>query len=265
MPYLEKNTSTTTLTTDISYRLHYQFIEGDSTRPYLLFLHEGLGCIAMWGDFPAKLCTATGCRGLVYDRLGYGKSSALHHKRTIHYLHDYALRELPELLEKVLPNTPYILIGHSDGGSISLIFGAERPPLLQGIITEAAHIFVEEQTIAGIKMANKAWTRGKLSGLAKYHGDKTETLYHAWSKTWLADWFQSWNIEYLLPSIEVPLLVIQGNDDQYAAAEHAARIAAKTSGDAHVEIVANCAHVPHIEAQAVILQLMADFIAQRHQ
>ncbi len=216
----------------------------------------------MWGDFPAKLCATTGCSGLVYDRLGYGKSSPLKHTRTIHYLHGYALYELPELLEKLLPDTPYILIGHSDGGSIGLIFSAERPPLLQGIITEAAHIFVEEQTLAGIKVANDAWARGKLRGLSKYHGDKTVTLYHAWSQTWLSDWFKSWNIEYLLPSIEAPLLVIQGADDQYASPDHAACIASKTSGYAHMEIVDTCAHVPHIEAQAVVLQLMADFIAR---
>lgn len=242
--------------------LYYHLLAGDTAQPYLVFLHEGLGCIAMWGDFPAKLCAATGCPGLVYDRQGYGKSSALHHKRTIHYLHHYALCELPELLEKVLPNIPYILIGHSDGGSISLIFGAEQSPLLRGIITEAAHVFVEDATIAGIKIANEAWAKGKLKGLSKYHGDKTENLYHAWSKTWLADWFLSWNIEYLLPSITAPLLVLQGSNDQYAPAGHAAGIASKTSGYARLEIVANCAHVPHIEAQAVVLQLMADFIAR---
>lgn len=261
MPYLERDT----LTADTTRRLYYQLIAGDTTLPYLVFLHEGLGCSAMWGDFPAKLCAATGCPGLVYDRLGYGKSSALNQPRTIHYLHEYALCELPELLEKALPNTPYILIGHSDGGSIGLIFAAERPPLLQGLITEAAHIFVEDETLAGIKVANDAWAKGKLKGLSKYHGDKTETLYHAWSATWLSNWFRAWNIEYLLPSIEVPLLVIQGSDDQYASPDHAAGIASKTSGYARVAIVANCAHVPHIEAQAVILQLMADFIAQIHQ
>jgi pimeloyl-ACP methyl ester carboxylesterase len=261
LPYLEKDT----LDADTSPRLYYQLIDGNTALPHLVFLHEGLGCIAMWGDFPAKLCTATGCPGMVYDRLGYGKSSALKHARTIHYLHDYALYELPELLEKVLPDTPYILIGHSDGGSIGLIFSAERPLLLHGIVTEAAHVFVEAETIAGIKVANDAWAKGKLRGLSKYHGDKTATLYQAWSQTWLSKWFTSWNIEYLLPSIEVPLLIIQGSDDQYASPNHAACIASKTSGHTQVEIVDNCAHVPHIEAQAAVLQLMADFIARVNQ
>ncbi len=260
MPYLTQYTQQA----DPSHRLYYLLIDGTRALPYLVFLHEGLGCTAMWGDFPAKLCAATGCPGLMYDRLGYGQSSPLIHKRTIHYLHDYALCELPQLLNRIIPKTPYFLIGHSDGGSISLIFGAQRPPLLQGIITEAAHIFVEEMTLTGIKTANEAWARGKLKGLTKYHGDKTDTLYHAWSGTWLADWFSSWNIEYLLPSIKAPLLVIQGTDDQYAAPAHATRIAAQTSGLARVEMVSECAHVPHIEAQAVVLQLMVDFIARKN-
>ncbi len=258
MPYLKRDTRQA----DPSHRIYYLLIDGNNALPYLVFLHEGLGCTAMWGDFPAKLCATTGCPGLVYDRLGYGQSSPFIHKRTIHYLHDYALCELPQLLDRIIPKRPYILIGHSDGGSISLIFSAERPPLLQGIITEAAHIFVEEMTLTGIKAANEAWAGGKLKGLTKYHGDKTKALYHAWSGTWLSNWFSSWNIEYLLASIEAPLLVIQGADDQYAAPDHATRIAAQTSGYGRVVMVDDCAHVPHIEAQAVVLQLMVDFIAR---
>ena len=117
-------------------------------------------------------------------------------------------------------------------------------------------------TLTGIKRANNAWARGKLKGLKKYHGDKTDTLYHAWSGTWLSDQFTSWNIEYLLPSIKAPLLVIQGADDQYATPDHATRIAAQTTGYAQVEMVDDCAHVPHVEAQAVVVQLMVNFITR---
>lgn len=258
MPYLQVYTQAA----DPSRQLYYLLLDGNSALPYLVFLHEGLGCTAMWGDFPTKLCAATGCPGLVYDRLGHGQSSPLIHTRTMRYLHDSALCELPQLLHKIIPQTPYILIGHSDGGSISLIFGAERAPLLRGIITEAAHILVEERTLRGIITANEAWAKGKLKGLRKYHGDKTNALYHAWSGTWLSDWFTSWNIEHLLPSIRAPLLVIQGADDQYAAPDHASRIAAQTGGSARVEMVKGCDHVPHREAQAVVLQLMVEFISQ---
>ena len=243
-----------------SHRLHYQIIEGNKAMPYLVFLHEGLGCTAMWRGFPEALCLATGCPGLVYDRLGYGKSSPINTTRTVHYLHEYALQELPKLLENIIPETPFILIGHSDGGSISLIFGAERPLFLKAIITEAAHIYVDHETIAGIKVATKAWAQGKLRGLAKYHGDKTETIFRAWSETWLTTWFRHWNIEYLLPSIDVPMLVIQGGNDQYGSTEQVKSIASKTSGYAHMEIVENCSHVPHLEAQPVVVELMSKFI-----
>lgn len=247
---------------DENQTLFYQIIPGYKDLPHLVYLHEGLGCTAMWGKFPEILCGVTGCPGLVYDRAGYGKSTPLPHTRTIHYLHDYGLRELPALLEKVIPDTPFILIGHSDGGSISLIFGAEHPPLLKGIITEAAHVFVDSETINGIKVAVRAWDKGKLTGLIKYHGDKTETMFRAWSETWLTNWFRHWNIEYLLPSIDVPLLAMQGSDDQYASIAQVNSIASKSSGYSHLEIVANCAHIPHLEAQPAVLKLMSDFIAQ---
>ncbi len=220
--------------------LYFRLIQGDQDKPVLVFLHEGLGCDAMLKDFPDLLCKATGFPGLVYDRQGYGKSSPLNHTRTIDYLHDYSLKELPELLNAAIPGRPFILIGHSDGGSISLIYGAQRPPLLKGIITEAAHVFVEPETIAGIIDAVEAWEKGLLTGLSKYHGDKTETIFKAWSVTWLADWFQGWNIEYLLPDIHAPLLVIQGADDQYASIEQVNSIVSKTSGKAQMEMVENC-------------------------
>jgi pimeloyl-ACP methyl ester carboxylesterase len=243
-----------------NHRLHYQLIEGDRKLPYLVYLHEGLGCVAMWSDFPELLCRITGCPGLVYDRLGYGKSSPAHTARKIHYLHRYALIELPTLLENIIPGKPYILIGHSDGGSIGLIAGAERPPFLQAIITEAAHVFVDAETIAGITIANEAWDKGKLRGLSKYHGDKTDSIFKAWSETWLSDWFKHWNIAYLLPSITAPLLVIQGRNDQYGTLAQANSIAAKSAGYTHLQIIENCAHIPHLEAQSAVLVSMSDFI-----
>jgi pimeloyl-ACP methyl ester carboxylesterase len=257
--YSEDN-SLAYLTIGKNYRLHYRLIEGVGNKPYLVYLHEGLGCCAMWKDFPESLCRATGCPGLVYDRLGYGKSSPLHEKRTIHYLHHYALRELPILLENIIPGIPYILIGHSDGGSISLISGGERPYDLKGIITEAAHVFVDRETLAGIKTANEAWDKGKLRSLEKYHGDKTDSIFKAWSATWLSPWFKHWNIEYLLPSIETPLLVIQGRNDQYGTIAQARSIAAKSSGYTDLLILKDCAHIPHLEARSVVLASMSSFI-----
>jgi len=251
-----------TLNIDKHQDLHYTLIRGALDKPYLVFLHEGLGCEAMWEGFPELLCKTTGCPGLIYDRLGYGKSSPLERARTVHYMHDYALKELPMLLDTVIPGRPFILIGHSDGGSISLIYGAERPSLLKGIITEAAHVFVEPETIARIRSADETWERGLLRGLSKYHGDKTEMIFKAWSVTWLTGWFKHWNIEYLLPSIEVPLLVIQGAKDRYGSIDQVNAIVSQSSGHAQSEMIENCGHAPHLEAQPVTLALMSAFIAQ---
>ncbi|MBU1565211.1 MAG: alpha/beta hydrolase [Proteobacteria bacterium] len=242
--------------------IYYRLISGDENNLYLVFLHEGLGCTAMWKDFPDQLCRMTNCPGLVYDRSGYGKSSPLQHSRTIHYLHDYALGELPEVLEKTLLGKAFVLIGHSDGGSISLIFGAEKSPHLKAIITEAAHVFVEPETLRGIESAVEAYEEGHFRGLFKYHGEKTGGLFQAWATTWLSEWFKSWNIEYLLPSIECPLLILQGSGDQYGTERQVESIVAKSSGIAVPVFVENCGHAPHQEQSERVLQILADYIGQ---
>ncbi len=251
MPFLEL---------DSRYRLHYQRIDGPSNRPCLVFLHEGLGSIAQWQDFPLQLCARTGCPGLVYDRLGYGQSSQLLRPRTIHYLHEYGLFELPRVVEALLPDQPFLLVGHSDGGSISLIFAAEQPSHLLGIITEAAHVFVEEVTIAGIRKAEAAFALGRLTGLARYHGDKTEELFTAWSGTWLSRWFAAWNIEYLLPSVKVPLLVLQGNEDQYGTPAQVEAIVGKSGGKVTPLLLEACGHAPHLEFLELTLEHMSSFV-----
>ncbi len=239
----------------------YLKIDGDPALPHLIFLHEGLGCTALWGDFPRRLCESIGCPGLVYDRLGYGLSSALPPPRPIDYLHTAALRDLPQVIEGLLPaNAPHIVFGHSDGGSIALIYGATRPRQLRGIVTEAAHAFVEEITLAGIREAVAAYQDGKLAGLARYHGAKTEDVFRGWSETWLDPRFASWNIEALLPRIEVPLLVIQGEDDQYGTARQVHSIARKSAGPAKEALLPGCGHTPHRECPQVVLSATVDFV-----
>jgi pimeloyl-ACP methyl ester carboxylesterase len=243
--------------------IHYKVISGKSSNPHLIFLHEGLGCTALWKDFPEQLCHKTQCAGLVYDRLGYGLSSPMEATRTIHYLHDYALKELPLVIESIIPQESYILVGHSDGGSISLIFGAEKPSLLKAIITEAAHVFVESETVAGIRVAHESFARGKLNGLYKYHGPKTDRTFKAWSETWLSAWFRPWNIEYALPSIECAVLAIQGRDDQYGTENQVNSIVAKVTGGAESCFVPHCGHSPHSEQPERLVQIMSEFI-ERH-
>ena len=245
---------------DSRHHIHYQRIDGPPNRPCLVFLHEGLGSVGQWKDFPRQLCARTGCPGLVYDRLGYGRSSPLKRTFTIHYLHEYGLFELPLVIDALLPDRPFLLVGHSDGGSISLIFAAGQPSRLLGVITEAAHVFVEAITIDAIREAAEAFARGRLAGLVRYHGDKTEDLFKSWSGTWLSRGFAAWNIEYLLPSIEVPLLALQGRDDQYGTPAQVEAIAAGSAGEATPVLLEACAHAPHLEAAGPTLELMSDFV-----
>lgn len=242
-------------------RLHDEWIDGPQQRPVLVFLHEGLGCAAMWKDFPQRLCALAGCPGLVYDRLGYGRSDPLSKQRSVHYLHEYALIELPPVLARLLPGRPYIVIGHSDGGSIALLHGAARPDGLLGVITEAAHVFVEDVTLAGIRSALAAWQTGKLRGLERYHGDKTAAIFHAWTDTWLAPAFAQWNIEGVLASIACPVLALQGEGDQYGTAAQLASIATRAP-HARQHLLPDCGHTPHLENPGATLAAMAAFIDQ---
>jgi pimeloyl-ACP methyl ester carboxylesterase len=237
-----------------------EMISADASGPCLVFLHEGLGCITMWRDFPRQLCGAAGCPGLVYDRLGHGRSPAAPGPRTVHYLHGHALDELPRVLERAIPGRPYVLVGHSDGGSIALLHAAERPPLLRGVVTMAAHVLVEGKTLAGIEEAWRLSLRGGFAGLARHHGEGADTLFRAWAKTWLSPWFASWNIEYALPSITCPLLVIQGENDEYGSEEQVARIVTGSGGPARAALLPGCGHVPHRQRAAEVVALIVDFL-----
>ena len=240
-------------------RIYYELIDGPADRPVLIFLHEGLGCTAMWKAFPQQLCAAMGCAGLVYDRVGYGKSSPARRPRTIHYLHEASLQELPAVLEEVIAGREHILIGHSDGGTIALLYAAERPTALRGVITEAAHVFVETGTGDGLEAAVAAYRAGKLAGLARYHGEKTDAVFWSWAATWSAPWFRSWSIEYALPAIEAPVLVLQGKGDQYGTP---AQVAAIVGGrpERRGVLVEGSGHAPHADQPEALIRLMGKFI-----
>ncbi|MEJ2363967.1 MAG: alpha/beta hydrolase [Deltaproteobacteria bacterium] len=155
--------------------------DGGASHPTLVFLHEGLGSIEMWHDFPTILAEATACDCLIYDRWGHGRSDPLDVKRTLGYVHAEALDALPEVLEHSHVDDA-ILIGHSDGGSIALLFAAEYPAIVRGMITEAAHVFVEATTLQGIREAVAIYNNTDLKQkLARYHGDNTERIFRAWA------------------------------------------------------------------------------------
>ena len=241
--------------------IYFERIVGSDDKPTLVFLHEGLGCTAMWKSFPKALCDKTGCSGLVYDRIGYGQSDSISKDRDVHYLHRYALVELESVLTDLVADNEYILIGHSDGGSIALIHAACQPTKLKAVITEAAHVFVEEETLEGIKIATDAFYGNKLTALEKYHADKTQRTFLAWSESWLSPGFKYWNIEALLPSVNCDLLAIQGVDDQYGSEKQVQSIIEKSRGRAEALMVPDCAHSPHAEQKEIVLQAMSAFVS----
>jgi pimeloyl-ACP methyl ester carboxylesterase len=229
--------------------------------PTLVFLHEGLGCIEHWKDFPQRLCREVGINGLVYDRKGYGGSDPYDGKWPKNYLIKEATEDLPKLLEFCgIKNA--ILIGHSDGGSIALLAAALQKRVINGAITEAAHIFVEDESINGIRTFMRIYDsddelRKKLS---RYHGENTDKVVRRWADTWLAPEFRDWNIEPFLPQITCPLLVLQGANDEYATVKQVKGIVDQVKGPVSSEIISKCGHVPHFQASDQVLALMSAFI-----
>ncbi|MBP6757328.1 MAG: alpha/beta hydrolase [Bacteroidia bacterium] len=230
-------------------------------KPTIVFLHDSLGCIKLWRDFPQKLSEMTGCNLLVYDRLGYGQSENMQtHKRPINYLELEAdiLNELITRLE--LENV--ILFGHSDGGSIALIMASKYPTKIKAIISEAAHIFVDDLTITGINNAIKAFKTTNLrERLIKYHGsDKVDDVFKAWTETWTTKEYREWNIEHFLPNIKCPTLVIQGEKDEYGTEKQMDGIVGKVSAMTIKLFLEDLSHTPHKDNPEQILKHSATFI-----
>jgi pimeloyl-ACP methyl ester carboxylesterase len=241
-------------------QLAVERIENDPARPTIIFLHESLGSIALWRDFPKKLGERTNCNVLVYDRFGYGKSGPF---LTAGREHDYMEREA-DLLAGLLDEWRIgeaILFGHSDGGSIALIVAAKYPEKIKAIITEGAHVFVEDVTLAGIREAIGLYNTTDLKArLEKYHGGNTEAMFWAWAKIWTSDGFRDWNIESFLPMIKCPALIIQGEADEYGTFEQVEKIVRQVNGKVSKYILPEVGHTPHKDAPELILEKSADFI-----
>lgn len=246
-------------------RLRVKHIEPESASismdpPTLVFLHEGLGCIEMWRDFPEILCESAGCYGLIYDRKGYGGSEKYDGPWPVNYLRIESLLYLPALLQACSIDNA-VLVGHSDGGTIALITAASHGNPVRGIITEAAHIFVEKITIEGIHKTVQAFETTSLKEkLARYHKKNTETVFYRWADRWLSPEFRNWNIQKELHSITCPLLLIQGEDDEYGTRAQIEGIAGQASGPVHVKLIPDCGHTPHFQAKDTALSEMTRFI-----
>ncbi|MFQ5773563.1 MAG: alpha/beta fold hydrolase [Kiloniellaceae bacterium] len=234
---------------------------GGPGAPALVFLHEGLGGIAQWKGFPADLCRAAGRPGLAYERWGFGGSERLVLPRPKDYLAIEAERALPDVLAACGIERP-ILVGHSDGGSIALLYAAAHPARVAACITVAAHVFVEDVTLAGIRGVVARWEKGDLRArLARYHGANTDAMFRGWAETWLRPDFRDWNIEDRLGAVTCPVLAVQGEHDEHGSLAQVEAIARGVSGPVETFIVPACGHSPHLEARAAVRERMAAFIA----
>ena len=236
-----------------------------STAPLLVFLHEGLGSLAMWRDFPQQLCDALGVRGLVYSRPGYGRSTprAADEVWDVDFLHRQAHEVLPAVLAALQINVqqdPPWLFGHSDGGSIALLYAARFPQALSGAVVLAPHILVEELSLASIAEAREAYLTGDLrQRLARYHAEP-DSAFWGWNQIWLHPLFHQWTIEDEITSISCPLLAVQGLDDQYGTLEQVRGIARRLPQTRLLELPA-CGHSPHRDQAAAVIHATRGIIA----
>jgi pimeloyl-ACP methyl ester carboxylesterase len=228
----------------------------NTTGKTIVFLHDSLGCTTLWRDFPVQVANKLTCDVLLYDRQGYGQSSTFTEKREIDYLQKEA-DTLAKLLKECAIEKA-ILFGHSDGGSIALLAAALHPQQIEAIITEGAHVFVEDITLAGIKEAKAAYSTLK-GRLEKYHGSNTQALFEAWTETWLSDEFRHWNIEPYLPKINCPVMVLQGEEDEFGTAKQVEAIEKGVSGKAVAHILPNLGHTPHKQASEQTINLLTPF------
>ncbi len=236
--------------------------EARSDTPTLVFLHEGLGSIRQWRDFPAKVAQATGCRTLVYDRYGYGQSDVLQEqRRLISFMHEEALRAFPELLENLGVEAP-ILIGHSDGASISLIH-AGAGHTVRGVVAMAPHVFIEPVCLSSIEKAAHTFETTDLAArLGRHHRDVRKTFY-GWADVWLDPEFKGWDIrDDYLPNITCPVLAIQGYGDEYGTMAQLDEIERRVKGPCELLKLENCGHSPFRDQPEMVLKKITQFIGR---
>jgi pimeloyl-ACP methyl ester carboxylesterase len=251
--------------------------------PTLVFLHEGLGCVEMWRGFPERLSAETGLGALVYSRTGYGKSDPKEGQWPVGFMHEEALVVLPKVLEAFAIREA-ILVGHSDGGSIAIIYaGGTGDQRVRGVILEAPHVFVEEiglESIRGIAEQYREGSAGRMPAnrpqdagapggapsfkerLGRYHGAQVDQTFWGWCDVWLNPEFRSWNIEEYLPGIKVPVLLIQGEDDQYGTREQLRRVEDECQGPVRTVMVGACGHSPHLDQPERALEAMKEFVRE---
>ena len=244
-------------------RLEYRFVGPlPGKAPTLVLLHEGLGCVGLWGDFPDELSAATGAGVLVYSRAGYGKSSPVKLPRPLSYMHDEARETLPRLLDAIGFERG-LLVGHSDGASIAAIYaGSHQDHRVGGLVLIAPHFFTEDPGIASIVEAKKAYETGDLRArLSRWHAD-VDNAFKGWNGVWLDPEFRKWDITEFLAYIRVPVLIVQGEDDQYGTIKQIEIAQQECYCPVEVALLPGARHSPQREAPDPTLKAISEFVAR---
>jgi len=228
--------------------------------PPIVLIHDSLGCVRLWGTFPATLAEHTGRRVIAYDRLGFGQSDARADKLGPGFVQAESRHVLPRLREQ-LGFDRFIAMGHSVGGGMAVYCAAAYADACDALITESAQAFVEDKTLAGIREAKEQFSQAdQFQRLQRYHGDKTQWVLDAWIGTWLGQAFADWSLEGTLPQVKCPTLAIHGSDDEYGSNVHPEMIARLAGGPAQMEIMQGARHVPHREQEQRVAQRIAVFL-----
>lgn len=234
-----------------------------SGAPTMVFLHEGLGSISTWRDFPETLAAACGCGLLVYSRRGYGGSDPVSLPRPLTYMHEEGEQHLPALLNALSIQDP-ILYGHSDGGSIALVGVGSGRVQAQAMILEAPHVFREDGPLDTIiKISDAFQTTDLRRRLQRHHGDNVDCAFWGWSRAWSDPGFADWNLETYLPGVTIPTLLLQGRDDPYGTLAHVESIARHVQGPCTTTLFEDCGHAPHREQSASVREAVGRFLRTR--
>ena len=233
---------------------------GAAAAPIVL-LHDSLGCVELWRDFPALLAAATGRRVIAYDRLGFGRSDARVGRPSRDFVAEEAATVLAALREQ-LGIVRFVVVGHSVGGGMAVEIAAQASGDCEALVTMAAQAFVEDRTIAGLRVAQEQFEGpGQVERLAKYHGGKAPWALDAWLGQWLDPAFASWSLAEALPRVTCPVLAIHGEQDEYGSAAHPRRIVDGVAGPARLEMLPGVGHVPYREQPGLVVRLISDFLA----
>ena len=240
-----------------------QWVAVENEKAPMVLLHDSLGSVDLWRDFPALLAATLSRRVIAYDRLGFGKSSPRAGLPSVDFIGEEARIHFPQIA-RALELDGYILFGHSVGGAMALNIAAEHRDACKAVVTEAAQAFVEERTLSGIRAAREAFEReGQVARLAKWHGEKAQWVLDAWTKVWLSPGFRSWSLDACLGKVECPVLAIHGDADEYGSVDFPQRITQRVRGPSRMEVIASCGHVPHRERTDEVLRLVRDFVGAR--